>query len=102
LVNLGLQYEKGEGVEQDYTVDQRYQAACKYYEQAALKGNDIAQYYLGEMYEQGKGVKIDKLKAVEWYDQSFSQDNDEAREALERMAEEGNTQAQAILERING
>lgn len=102
IINLGLQYEKGEGVEPEYTVEQRYQTAFKYFEQAALKGNDIAQYNLGEAYEQGKGVKIDKLKAVGWYNKSNSQGNDEARDALERMAEEGYTPAQEALDGANG
>src|SRR5208283_752417 len=49
-VNLGVMYEHGKGVPQDYS------EALKWYRKAAEQGNAIGQAYLGVMYDQGKGV----------------------------------------------
>jgi TPR repeat protein len=58
--NLGLMYDKGDGVPQDY------KTAVKWYRLAAEQGNALAQYNLGNMYEKGKGVPQDYKTAVKW------------------------------------
>ena len=47
---LGVMYENGRGVPQDYD------EAVKWYRLAAAQGDAHAQYNLGVMYENGKGV----------------------------------------------
>ena len=51
--NLGLMYDQGRGVPQDYA------AAVSWYRKAADQGDAIAQYNLGLMYDQGRGVPQD-------------------------------------------
>ena len=48
--NLGLMYEHGNGVAQDY------EKVRHYYELAAAQGHDISQYNLGKMYNRGIGT----------------------------------------------
>ena len=59
--NLGLMYDKGQGVKQDDV------EAVKWYRQAAEQGYAKAQYNLGVMYYQGEGVRQDKGQAKEWF-----------------------------------
>ena len=59
--NLGLMYEKGEGVRQNYT------EAVKWYRKAAEQGHMWAQFRLGLLYYNGKGVAVNKKEAVRWY-----------------------------------
>ena len=59
--NLGMMYDKGEGVKQDDV------EAVKWYRQAAEQGYAKAQYNLGVMYYQGEGVRQDKGQAKEWF-----------------------------------
>lgn len=66
-VNLGIMYEFGKGVAQDY-----YEAV-KWYRLAAEQGEAIAQYNLGYMYEYGRGVAKDYTQAMRWYRQAADQ-----------------------------
>ena len=59
--NLGIMYELGKGVKQDY------EEAVKWYRLAAEQGHAAAQNSLGYMYSNGKGVTQDKSEAVKWY-----------------------------------
>jgi TPR repeat protein len=74
-LNLGVMYEKGRGVKQDYKI------AVEWYRKAANQGYYKAQNNLGTMYFKGKGVKQDFKIAVEWYRKAanqgdyYSQDN---------------------------
>ena len=49
--NLGVIYEKGQGVKQDYF------EAVNWYRKASEQGYAKAQFNLGMMYNEGKGVK---------------------------------------------
>ena len=69
---LGLRYEKGHGVPQDY--DQ----ARQWYEKAAAQGDALAQFQLGYLYAQGHGVPQDYVQAVKWYEKAASQGNGSA------------------------
>ena len=59
--NLGLMYENGWGVPQDY------KEAVYWYRLAVEQGYAIAQYNLGLMYEKGKGVPQDYKEAARLY-----------------------------------
>ena len=59
--NLGLMYDNGQGVGQDF------KEAAKWYQKAADQGDADAQYNLGLMYDNGEGVKQNKKEAVNWY-----------------------------------
>ena len=59
--NLGLMYDKGQGVPQNHA------EAVKWYRLAADQGDASAQYNLGVMYANGQGVPQNYAEAVKWY-----------------------------------
>jgi TPR repeat protein len=59
--NLGVMYEKGQGVPQDD------KTAVKYYRLAAEQGDAVAQFNLGVTYYVGQGVLQDYKTALKWY-----------------------------------
>ena len=59
--NVGLYYDIGRGVLQDYA------EAVRWYKLAADQGYSAAQYNLGFMYANGEGVLQDYAEAVRWY-----------------------------------
>ena len=65
--NLGLKYDKGEGVPQDY------KQAVYWYTKAAEQGVASAQFNLGFMYAKGEGVPQDYKQAVYWYTKAAEQ-----------------------------
>ena len=67
--NLGLLYDNGEGVPQDYA------AAAGWYRKAADQGNASAQYNLGLLYATGRGVAQDYAAAVSWFRKAADQGN---------------------------
>lgn len=67
--NLGLLYERGNGIEQNYAL------AAEWYHKAAKQGFSDAQASLGNLYTLGRGVKRDYAKAAEWYRMAADQDN---------------------------
>jgi TPR repeat protein len=58
---LGLLYELGWGVPQDYAEE------SKWVRRAAEQGNAQNQLVLGAMYDEGKGVPQDYAEAPKWY-----------------------------------
>ncbi len=64
--NLGVMYERGQGVPQDYA------EAVKWYRKAAEQGNASAQHNLGVMYDKGGGVPQDYVQAHKWYNLAAS------------------------------
>jgi TPR repeat protein len=66
-VNLGLMYENGSGVPQDYA------EAVKWYRLAADQNHPRAQFLLGNMYANGRGVPQDGAEAVKWYGKAAEQ-----------------------------
>ncbi|MGH7181126.1 MAG: tetratricopeptide repeat protein, partial [Nitrospiraceae bacterium] len=72
--NLGVMYDKGQGLPQDY------QEALKWYRKAAEQGQ--AQNNLGAMYDDGQGVPQGYQEALKWY---------------RKAAEQGQVQAQYNL-----
>ena len=65
--NLGLMYQNGYGVPQDY------KESVYWYRLAAEQGDADSQYNLGVMYERGYGVSQDDKEAVNWYRLSAEQ-----------------------------
>ncbi len=63
-LQIGYQYELGEGVKQSA------EEAVKWFRKAAEQGDAASQSNLGDMYEDGKGVREDWPEAAKWYRQS--------------------------------
>lgn len=59
--NMGVLYDRGLGVDQDYA------EARRWYEKAAEQRYGRAEHNLGIMYESGKGVKPDMAQAAQWF-----------------------------------
>ena len=59
--NLGLMYDKGQGVTQDD------KEAVKWYRLSAKQGIAEAQYNLGVLYYRGRGVLQDHKEAAKWW-----------------------------------
>ena len=59
--NLGVMFERGQGVPQNNA------EAVKWYRLAADQGLAQAQFNLGVMYDDGRGVPQDDVQAVQWY-----------------------------------
>ena len=81
--SLGVMYEHGEGVRQDYA------EAVRWYRKAAEQGHVEAQYNLGVMYAEGQGVRQDYAKAVRWYRKAAEQGQAESQYNLGLMYEKG-------------
>jgi TPR repeat protein len=64
--NLGVMYDKGDGVPQDYA------AAVTWFRKAAAQGDVLAQHFLGLMYYQGEGVVQDLVQAHMWLNLAVS------------------------------
>jgi hypothetical protein len=74
--NLGVMYEAGQGVPQDYA------RAFAWYRLAANRGQAEAQDSLGSMYAEGLGVPRDEGKALMWYRKAAKQGHLLARKKL--------------------
>ncbi len=86
--NLGLLYESGRGVAQNYA------KAREWYEKAAAKGDAIAMSNLGGLYADGFGVAQDYAKAREWYEKAADKGNAIAMSNLGLLYESGQGVAQ--------
>ena len=67
--NVGLLYEKGRGVPQDYG------EAYTWYSLSAEKGVTASQYGLGYLYDKGLGIPQDFTLAIKWYTLAAEQEN---------------------------
>jgi len=81
--NLGVMYEQGRGVAQNY------REAMRWFRLAAVQGNASAQSNLGVMYYKGQGIAQDYGEAMKWYRLAAEQRNPEAQFNLGVMYEEG-------------
>ena len=82
--HLGVMYDDGHGVPQDYN------KAIKWYGKAADQGNDSAQCNLGSMYVKGHGVPQDYNKASMWYEMAAGKGNAKAMFNIGEMYASGN------------
>jgi TPR repeat protein len=64
--NLGLMYNLGQGVQQNYA------EALKWFRKAADQGNANAQYGLATMYGLGQGTPQNYMQALMWYNLAAS------------------------------
>ena len=79
---MGLLYERGQGIPQDYA------ESTKWFRLAAEQGKADAQYYLGNMYREVDGSK-DYAEAVIWYRKAAEQGKAEAQNKLGEMYAKG-------------
>ena len=79
-VNLGLMYDNGRGVDQDY------KQAVKWYQLAADQGNALAQNNLGLMYDSGRGVAQDYKMAHMYYNIGAANGSDSGRKNRDEIA----------------
>jgi TPR repeat protein len=59
--NLGLLYDLGHGVPEDFV------QAMAWYRRAAALGNATAAFNVGVLYDAGRGVPADRAEAARWY-----------------------------------
>ena len=81
--DLGLCYDRGEGVPQSKEL------AVEWYRAAANQGNAQAQYNLALCYYNGEGVPKNRAVAASWFRKAANQGDIDAAEALELMPEYG-------------
>ena len=67
LCLLGIMYDQGHGVPQDYM------QAATWYRRAAEQGSALAQDYLGQAYLRGLGVPQDDAQAAVWHRKAAEQ-----------------------------
>ncbi|MBV8818465.1 MAG: sel1 repeat family protein, partial [Acidobacteriaceae bacterium] len=93
-LQIGYQYENGEGLSQNDA------EAAKWYARSAQHGNARGQKNLGQMYEEGTGVAQDWVTAAAWYQKSAAQNWQKGQYALGRAYQFGigvpQSRAQAI------
>lgn len=77
--DLGLMYDKGQGVRQDD------QEALRWYRMAAEQGEPRAQYNLGLMYANGQGVAQDYVEAFFWINLAAAQGDKQALDARDYL-----------------
>ncbi len=82
-LQIGYQYEIGEGVPQSHA------EAFKWYSKAATQGEVKAQNNLGQMYEEGRGVTENWVEAAKWYRKSAEQNNPNGQFSLGRAYQFG-------------
>ncbi|TXJ04161.1 MAG: sel1 repeat family protein [Acinetobacter sp.] len=77
--NLGIMYDNGQGIAQNYT------QALYWYNKAAAQGYASAQYNLALMYSNGRGVPQNYTQAVTWYKKAAEQGHVDAQSNLGGM-----------------
>ena len=68
-MNLGILYNQGRGVRQDY------HKAREWYEKAAAQGFATAQLNLGTLYNHGRGVRKNLATAKDWFGKACDNSN---------------------------
>lgn len=77
--DLGLMYQKGQGVPKNYA------EAAEWYRKAAEQGNAVAQDNLGFMYANGLGIPMDNAEAMKWWSKASDQGDANAQNNLRIM-----------------
>ena len=81
--NLGVCYEKGQGVTKDYT------QAVYWYRKSAEQGDAHAQNNLGVCYKYGQGVSKDMVEAGRWYKLAADQGDEDAKKQYMELYAQG-------------
>ncbi len=79
MCDLGLLYENGQGVQQDY------EKAKDWYEKAVINGSVIANRLLGNLYMKGNGVEKDYKKAYQLFNEAIDKGDNEAKVLIAKM-----------------
>jgi TPR repeat protein len=82
-LRLGLLYQTGQGVPQDYA------QAAAWIREAAEQGNAVAQNFLGFLYSTGQGVPQNYAEAAIWFRKAAAQGHASAQLNLGRAYENG-------------
>ena len=90
--NIGVMYNRGHGVPQNYL------EAMRWYRLSAEKGHASAQYNLGVMYKNGDGILKDYKEAAKWFKSAAVQGDAEAQFGLGKMFAEGEGAPQDIVQ----
>jgi uncharacterized protein len=80
--NLGVRYDNGQGVPQDY------KEAAKWWIKAAEQGDARAQSSLGVMYAKGEGVPQDYVRAYAWGNVGSANGSDNGSDLRDLVAKE--------------
>jgi TPR repeat protein len=126
MCNLGMMYEFGKGVKQDFSeamkwyrtaaekrsslanyriallyeagkgVTQDYAEAMKWYKKIVGNNDGYIMYHIGKLYEEGKGVPADKTEAAKWYLRSAESDNGLGMYGIGRIHEQEDRAALAL------
>jgi hypothetical protein len=78
--SMGIRYNLGDGVKQDYT------EAARWFSRAADQGHVLAQGALGDYYNYGRGVSMDISKAYFWSYLAFAGGDEVSKLRLGRLA----------------
>lgn len=89
--NLGVMYDKGQGVLQNYA------EAMKWYRLAADQGHAGAQYNIGNIYDEGRGVAQSYAEAIKWYRLAADQGDAEAQFNVGAMYANGQGSPQDLV-----
>jgi len=92
--HLGLLYEEGQGLPQDYDM------ARYWYMRAAEQGYVDAYFTLAEMYASGRGALQDRSLAYHWYTLAAGRGHSRAKEVMGRYAPKLTTEQMAEAGRI--
>ncbi len=95
LIQLGLMYDLGEGVEQDY------EKTISYYERAANRGHSDALFVLGTMYDNGERVEQDLKKSFSYYERAAKMNHPPALYNVGLMYHEGQGVEQDVEKAIS-
>ena len=90
--NLGLLYDSGQGVPQDYAQE------ATWYRKAAEQGNANAQTALGSMYVNGQGVPQNNAQAAAWWRKAADQGNADGQFGLGLLYDHGSGVPQDFAE----
>lgn len=89
-LRLARAYSRGGGTVLTSRFGQDLHSSGYWYEQAALKGDALAQLEIGKIYHNGIGIPKNLEYANYWYNQAALQNNAEAQYLLAKNFEEGN------------
>ena len=92
--NLGLMYDKGQGVTRDYA------QAMVWYRKAADQGLAPAQYNVGALYASGQGGRRDDVQAMSWVRRAAEQGYAPAQRSIGAMYESGQGVAQDYVQAL--
>ncbi len=93
--NLGVMYDNGRGVPQDY------KEAVKWYTKAAEQGLAEAQYNMGVMYADGEGVAEDYVEAYKWWNLAAAQGNEDAKKNRDIIRQKMSAEQIAEAQRLS-